>query len=86
MLITAPFAGPVSFPLLVAKVYGKLDFTLKDISETNKPGDVILDSITNLPGYSVDYKIVAGVYVKMYSLVGNKSSKKDIHNKERYSG
>ncbi|TRM73226.1 hypothetical protein DJ528_12090, partial [Sulfolobus sp. B5] len=48
----------------------------KDISETNKPGDVILDSITNLPGYSVDYKIVAGVYVKMYSLVGNKSSKK----------
>ncbi|BFH73749.1 DUF3834 domain-containing protein [Sulfurisphaera javensis] len=75
MLVTAPFAGPVSFPLLVAKVFGKTDFELKNSCETNEIGDVVLDSVTNVAKLRLKgYKIVAGVYVRMYSLLGNKNS------------
>jgi len=48
MLVTAPFAGPVSFPLLVAKVLGHIDFDLENSCNSDKVGDVILDSITNI--------------------------------------
>ncbi|QIW23533.1 DUF3834 domain-containing protein [Sulfolobus sp. S-194] len=75
MLVTAPFAGPVSFPLLVAKVLSKVNFELKNSCETNKIGDVVLDSIINVAKLGLkEYRIVAGVYVKMYSLIGNKNS------------
>ena len=75
MLVTAPFAGPVSFPLLVAKVLSKVDFELKNSCETNEVGDVILDSIPNIAkNRRESYKLVAGVYVRMYSLLGNKGS------------
>ncbi|MBB5254394.1 DUF3834 domain-containing protein [Sulfurisphaera ohwakuensis] len=75
MLITAPFAGPVSFPLLVAKVLSKVNFELKNSCETNEIGDVVLDSITNVARLRLKgYRIVAGVFVKMYSLIGNKNS------------
>jgi hypothetical protein len=76
MLVTAPFAGPVSFPILVAKENDKLDFDVKNSCETSEMGDVVLDSITNLPKLNLDYKLVAGVFIDMYSLIGNKSSKK----------
>ncbi|MCI2414488.1 MAG: DUF3834 domain-containing protein [Candidatus Aramenus sp.] len=76
MLVTAPFAGPVSFPLLVAKVYGKLDFELRNSCEYQGIGDVVLDSVTNVTKIGVNYKLVAGVYVDMYSLLGNKESKR----------
>ncbi|MBW9140145.1 MAG: DUF3834 domain-containing protein [Candidatus Aramenus sp.] len=76
MLVTAPFAGPVSFPLLVAKVHGKLDFELRNSCEYQGIGDVVLDSITNVAKMGANYKLVAGVYVDMYSLLGNKESKK----------
>lgn len=75
MLVTAPYAGPVSFPLLVAKVLGKTNFDLKNSCETNEIGDVILDSITNVAKLRLSgYKVIAGVYVRMYSLIGNKNS------------
>ena len=75
MLVTAPFAGPVSFPLLVAKALGKIDFELKNSCETNEVGDVILDSIPNIAkNRRKGYKLVAGVYIRMYSLIGNKNS------------
>ena len=77
MIVTAPFAGPVSFPLLVSKVFGKYDFELKNSCKTTEPGDVVLDSITNVAKMGLkNYKIVAGVYVKMYSILGNRSSEK----------
>lgn len=76
MLVTAPFAGPVSFPILVAKENGKLDFEVKNSCETQEIGDVILDSITNLPKLNLNYKLVAGVFINMYSLIGNKNSNK----------
>lgn len=76
MLVTAPFAGPVSFPLLVAKVLGHIDFDLENSCNSDKVGDVILDSITNVAKNRREgYKIVAGIYVRMYSLLGNKESK-----------
>ena len=75
MLVIAPFAGPVSFPLLVAKALGKVDFELKNSCETNEIGDIILDSIPNLAKNRREgYKLVAGVYIRMYSLIGNKNS------------
>lgn len=75
MLVTAPFAGPVSFPLLVAKVLSKVDFELKNSCETTEIGDVVLDSVPNIAKIrKKDYRLVAGVYVRMYSLIGNKSS------------
>ncbi len=76
MLVTAPFAGPVSFPLLVAKVHGKLDFELRNSCEYQGVGDVVLDSITNVAKLNVNYRLIAGVYVDMYSLLGDKSSRK----------
>jgi len=75
MLVTAPFAGPVSFPLLVAKLLSKVDFELKNSCEENEVGDVILDSIPNIAKNRREgYRLVAGVYVRMYSLIGNKNS------------
>jgi hypothetical protein len=77
MIVTAPFAGPVSFPLLVSKVFNKNDFDLKNSCKVNEPGDVVLDSITNVAKIGLkNYKVVAGVYVKMYSILGNRSSDK----------
>jgi hypothetical protein len=75
MLVTAPFAGPVSFPLLVARELGEEQINLKNSCETNEIGDIVLDSITNIAKLKVKgYKIVAGVYIDMYSILGNKNS------------
>lgn len=75
MLVTAPFAGPVSFPLLVARELGEEQINLKNSCETNEVGDIVLDSITNIAKLKVKgYKIVAGVYIDMYSILGNKNS------------
>ncbi|MCH4816530.1 MAG: DUF3834 domain-containing protein [Saccharolobus sp.] len=71
MLVTAPFAGPVSFPLLVIK--DKLSFRLENSCKTNEVGDVVLDSITNYPK---NYEVAAGVYINMYSVIGNLESSK----------
>ena len=78
MIVSAPFAGPVSFPLLVYKVLSgkKVSFELRNICEDPKPGEVVLDSITNVAKLDVKgYSIVAGVYVRMYSLLGDKGKK-----------
>lgn len=76
MKILAPFAGPVSFPILVlkAKKYKELDLANSCIS--SEKGDVILDSITNLAklDYIEEYRIVADVYITMYSLIGKLDS------------
>ncbi|EZQ04743.1 MULTISPECIES: DUF3834 domain-containing protein [Acidianus] len=76
MIITAPYAGPVSFPLLVGKELGKIDIDLRNSCKTSIIGDVILDSITNIASLGLDYKIVAAVYIDMYSILGDKNSKK----------
>ncbi len=77
MKILAPFAGPVSFPLLVYKHEKQPDLELiNSCTSTEVNGDVILDSITNLSKmpHITFYKIVGGVYITMYSLVGNLAS------------
>ncbi|BDC19380.1 DUF3834 domain-containing protein [Acidianus sp. HS-5] len=77
MLITTPFAGPVSFPLLVAKELGGEQINLKNSCETNEVGDIILDAITNIAKLNLmGYKIVAGVYIDMYTILGNRNSTK----------
>ncbi|BAB59245.1 TVG0108190 [Thermoplasma volcanium GSS1] len=70
MDVGMPFAGPVSFPLLV--IEEELPFRIHNIcSETGK-FDVVLDSITNMPKYGL--KIFAGVRIDMYSILGDESS------------
>ena len=78
MIVSAPFAGPVSFPLLVYKVLSgeKASFELRNSCEDPQPGEIVLDSITNVAKLDVKgYSIVAGVYVRMYSLIGDKNKK-----------
>lgn len=78
MIVSAPFAGPVSFPLLVYKVLSgeKSSFELRNSCENPQPGEIVLDSITNVAKLNVKgYSIVAGVYVRMYSLIGDKTKR-----------
>ncbi len=77
MLITAPFAGPISFPMLVVKELGGEQINLKNSCETNEIGDIVLDAITNIAKLNLKgYKIVAGVYIDMYTILGNRNSTK----------
>ncbi|WP_297027195.1 DUF3834 domain-containing protein [Thermoplasma sp.] len=71
MRIGAPFAGPVSFPLLVLSEYEDIDVHNTCSEEGNF--DVVLDSITNITRYGMG--LIAGVFIDMYSLIGNLESK-----------
>lgn len=67
---------PFPYPILVlkAKKYEELD--LVNSCTSSEKGDVILDSITNLAklDYIEKYRIVAGVYISMYSPIGKLDS------------
>jgi hypothetical protein len=77
MKISTPFAGPVSFPLLVAKERGLLDgYQLSNSCMDRELGEVVLDSITNVWRAGKEYRVASGVFVRMYSLLGNKGSDK----------
>ncbi|MCY0852291.1 DUF3834 domain-containing protein [Thermoplasma acidophilum] len=71
MKIGAPFAGPVSFPLLVISEYE--DIGLHNTCSEDGSFDVVLDSITNIAKYGMG--IIAGVFIDMYSIIGNTDSK-----------
>lgn len=75
MKISAPFAGPISFPLLVARDRGLLKgYELSNYCEDNKLGEVVLDSITNIWKVGNEYKVRSGVFINMYSIIGRKDS------------
>ncbi|PYB67584.1 hypothetical protein DMB44_08420 [Thermoplasma sp. Kam2015] len=71
MKIGAPFAGPVSFPLLVISEYEDID--LHNTCSESSNFDVVLDSITNITKYGMP--IMAGVFIDMYSVIGSTESK-----------
>ncbi len=71
MKVGAPFAGPVSFPLLVIK--DQLGYDLLNTCKFSDKFDIVLDSITNM--WKFDYNIFAAAYIDMYSFTGNYDSK-----------
>ncbi|ARM76025.1 DUF3834 domain-containing protein [Acidianus manzaensis] len=77
MLVTAPFAGPIAFPVLVKKKLEEADFDLENSCTSNKIGNIVLDAISNIVRIKNErYRIIGAVYIKMYSIIGNKNSNK----------
>ncbi|AWR97379.1 DUF3834 domain-containing protein [Acidianus sulfidivorans JP7] len=77
MLVTAPFAGPIAFPVLVKKKLEGVNFELENSCVSNKIGNIVLDSISNIVKIKNNkYRIIGAVYIKMYSILGNRNSNK----------
>ena len=74
--VSAPFAGPISFPLLVAEDRGIMKYyKLSNSCQDTQPGEIVLDSITNI-WKNQGYTVKSGVSIRMYSIIGDKRSQK----------